>query len=136
LSCLSPLLWAAAPFGHLFHSFIPSRSFGQLLWAFVAREIIAGRIAAKFQVALILEIRHKRDLSVFLWASYNEIPTGLKSPCLEIKGVLMEALRREKRGKQEKKKEEKLPFCTTAASPEHSRADSDDEPCDDSRGAE
>ena len=32
-----------------------------------------------------------------------------------------------------KKKGEPLPFCTSAPSPEHSRADSDDEPCDDSR---
>jgi hypothetical protein len=36
----------------------------------------------------------------------------------------------------EKKEEEKLPFCTAAPSPEHARAGSDDEPCDDSRGAE
>jgi len=42
----------------------------------------------------------------------------------------------EKKEKQEKKEEEKLPFCTNAPSPEHARADSDDEPCDDSRGGE
>jgi len=33
--------------------------------------------------------------------------------------------------KDKKKKEEKLPFCTTAPSPEHSRGTDDDEPCDD-----
>jgi len=32
-----------------------------------------------------------------------------------------------------KKKGEPLPFCTNAPSAEHSRSDSDDEPCDDSR---
>jgi hypothetical protein len=42
----------------------------------------------------------------------------------------------EKKEKQEEKEEEKLPFCTNAPSPEHARADSDDEPCDDSRGGE
>jgi hypothetical protein len=41
-----------------------------------------------------------------------------------------------KNQEQEKKKEEKLPFCTNAPSPEHARAETDDEPCDDSRGAE
>ena len=41
-----------------------------------------------------------------------------------------------KNQEQEKKKEEKLPFCTNAPSPEHARAESDDEPCDDSRSAE
>ena len=34
---------------------------------------------------------------------------------------------------KKKKDEEKLPFCTTAPSPEHARADDDDEPCDDGR---
>ena len=38
----------------------------------------------------------------------------------------------EKPEKDKKKQEEKLPFCTTAASPEHSRGDDLDEPCDDS----
>jgi hypothetical protein len=32
-----------------------------------------------------------------------------------------------------KKVEEKLPYCTTAPSAEHSRAHDDDEPCDDYR---
>jgi hypothetical protein len=41
-----------------------------------------------------------------------------------------------KKEEKEKKKEEKLPFCTNAPSPEHARAESEDEPCDDSRGAE
>ncbi len=36
--------------------------------------------------------------------------------------------------KSGKTKGEPLPFCTNAASPEHSRGASDDEPCDDSRG--
>ena len=30
--------------------------------------------------------------------------------------------------------EQSLPYCTTAASAEHARADEEDEPCDDSRG--
>lgn len=33
--------------------------------------------------------------------------------------------------KGKKKQEEKLPFCTTASSPEHSRGDDLEEPCDD-----
>lgn len=43
---------------------------------------------------------------------------------------------KEKKESEEKSKDKKgepLPFCTTAPSPEHSRGDSDDEPCDDSR---
>lgn len=32
-------------------------------------------------------------------------------------------------------KEESLPFCTTAASPEHHRGEELDEPCDDGRAA-
>ena len=39
----------------------------------------------------------------------------------------------EEQVKKNKKKEEELPFCTTAPSAEHSRADEEDEPCDDSR---
>ena len=35
--------------------------------------------------------------------------------------------------KKKKKETEPLPFCTTAASPEHARAHDDDEPCDDDR---
>lgn len=35
--------------------------------------------------------------------------------------------------KSEKKPAEPLPFCTSAASPEHTRGTGDDEPCDDSR---
>jgi len=35
---------------------------------------------------------------------------------------------------KEKKKEEKpMPFCTTAASAEHSRSEDTDDPCDDGR---
>lgn len=34
------------------------------------------------------------------------------------------------------KEEEKLPFCTTAASPEHERANNEDEPCDDGRSGD
>ncbi len=41
-------------------------------------------------------------------------------------------------GKENKKKQEggrsDLPYCTTAPSAEHHRADSDDEPCDDGTG--
>lgn len=36
----------------------------------------------------------------------------------------------------EKNAEETLPHCTTAASAEHARATSDDEPCDDGRTGE
>ena len=36
----------------------------------------------------------------------------------------------------DKKSEEKLPYCTTAPSGEHSRAGDDDEPCDDGRAGE
>jgi hypothetical protein len=45
---------------------------------------------------------------------------------------------KEKSGEPEvpkKKSKEPLPFCTSAASPEHSRAGDEDEPCDDARGA-
>ena len=35
--------------------------------------------------------------------------------------------------KKKKKKEDELPFCTTAPSAEHSRADEEDDPCDDFR---
>jgi hypothetical protein len=38
--------------------------------------------------------------------------------------------------KKKKKKEEELPFCTTAPSAEHSRADEEDDPCDDFREGE
>ena len=38
--------------------------------------------------------------------------------------------------KKKKKAEEDLPFCTTAPSAEHARADAEDEPCDDSREGE
>jgi hypothetical protein len=37
----------------------------------------------------------------------------------------------EKQEKDKKKPEEKLPFCTTPASPEHARGDDLEEPCDD-----
>jgi hypothetical protein len=42
----------------------------------------------------------------------------------------------EEQVKKKKKKEEELPFCTTAPSAEHSRADDEDEPCDDFRESE
>jgi hypothetical protein len=38
--------------------------------------------------------------------------------------------------KKKKKADEELPFCTTAPSAEHSRADDEDEPCDDFREGE
>jgi len=38
--------------------------------------------------------------------------------------------------KSEKKRNDPLPFCTNAPSPEHSRGTSDDEPCDDSRSGQ
>lgn len=41
----------------------------------------------------------------------------------------------EKEQEKKKKEEEKMPFCTDAPSAEHARANRDDEPCDDSRGA-
>ena len=39
----------------------------------------------------------------------------------------------EKKEKKVKKTEEELPFCTTAPSAEHTRADQVDDPCDDNR---
>ncbi len=42
----------------------------------------------------------------------------------------------EKVEKKKEKAEEKEPFCTTAPSAEHARADEEDEPCDDSRAGE
>lgn len=44
----------------------------------------------------------------------------------------LEGLEKDKK----KKVEEKLPFCTTAPSAEHHRAQDDDEPCDDGRSGE
>ena len=41
--------------------------------------------------------------------------------------------KKESEEKAKKKQGESLPFCTNAPSPEHSRGDSEDEPCDDSR---
>ncbi|MDY6971565.1 MAG: hypothetical protein SV775_04455 [Thermodesulfobacteriota bacterium] len=38
--------------------------------------------------------------------------------------------------KKEKKVEEELPFCTTATSAEHARADDSGEPCDDFRSGD
>lgn len=49
----------------------------------------------------------------------------------------MEEKEEKKEEKQvKKKKEDELPFCTTAPSAEHSRADEEDEPCDDFREGE
>ena len=42
----------------------------------------------------------------------------------------------EKQVKKKKEKEDELPFCTTAPSAEHSRADEEDDPCDDFREGE
>ena len=44
--------------------------------------------------------------------------------------------KKEKQVKKKKEKEEELPFCTTAPSAEHARADEEDEPCDDFREGE
>jgi hypothetical protein len=46
-----------------------------------------------------------------------------------------EQKKKETEEQAEKKQEEteSMPFCTTAPSPEHARAEDDDEPCDDSR---
>ena len=38
--------------------------------------------------------------------------------------------------KKKKKADEELPFCNTAPSAEHSRADEEDDPCDDFREGE
>ena len=43
-----------------------------------------------------------------------------------------EELEEQDKGKK-KKVEEKLPYCTTAPSAEHTRADDESEPCDDAR---
>jgi hypothetical protein len=47
----------------------------------------------------------------------------------------MEEQEKKEKEEQPKKKEEaeSMPFCTTAPSAEHARAEEDDEPCDDSR---
>ena len=42
----------------------------------------------------------------------------------------------EQEGKEKKKIEEKLPYCTTAPSAEQVRANDEDEPCDDSRSGD
>ncbi len=47
-----------------------------------------------------------------------------------------EEKKEEEQVKKKKKKEEELPFCTTAPSAEHSRADEEDDPCDDFREGE
>jgi len=39
----------------------------------------------------------------------------------------------DKNGTAAKTEKDKLPYCTTAPSAEHSRASDDDEPCDDAR---
>ena len=43
---------------------------------------------------------------------------------------------KEETKKGKKKAEEPLPFCIKAPSAEHARGSNEDEPCDDSRGAE
>ncbi|MGD8227715.1 MAG: hypothetical protein PVH82_09370 [Desulfobacteraceae bacterium] len=51
----------------------------------------------------------------------------------------MEKKEEKTKGAQEKKKKKEdaeLPFCTTAPSAEHSRADEEDDPCDDFREGE
>jgi hypothetical protein len=48
----------------------------------------------------------------------------------------MEEQEKKEKEEQEKKKKEEaesMPFCTTAPSAEHARAEEDDEPCDDAR---
>lgn len=42
----------------------------------------------------------------------------------------------EGKGKKKKKAEESIPFCTTAPSAEHTRAEEADVPCDDSRNGD
>ena len=57
-------------------------------------------------------------------------------------GIEEADMEEEKREKEEtqpakkKKAEDELAYCKTAPSAEHSRGDEEDEPCDDSRGAE
>jgi hypothetical protein len=41
-----------------------------------------------------------------------------------------------KKKDKKKEEEEKLPYCTTAPSAEHARAQDEDEPCDDGRAGE
>jgi len=54
--------------------------------------------------------------------------------------MIMEKKKNEKLEEQEKGEneevEEELPYCTTAPSAEHARANDEDEPCDDYRGRE
>ncbi len=42
----------------------------------------------------------------------------------------------EQEGKEKKKIEEKLPYCTTAPSSEQTRSSDEDEPCDDGRSGD
>jgi len=51
---------------------------------------------------------------------------------MEEKKEKAEEIEETEKGKK-KMAEEKLPYCTTAPSAEHSRAHDDDEPCDDGR---
>ena len=46
----------------------------------------------------------------------------------------MEDEKKKEEAQVESKPEEKLPFCTSAPSAEHSRGSDEDEPCDDYRG--
>jgi len=48
-------------------------------------------------------------------------------------GTMEDKEKKESEEKAKKKQGESLPFCTNAPSPEHSRGDSEDAPCDDSR---
>jgi hypothetical protein len=58
------------------------------------------------------------------------------------KGVKLVTEEKQEKSKEETKKkkprkpEEALPSCRTAPSAEHARAQNEDEPCDDARGAE
>ncbi len=51
----------------------------------------------------------------------------------EVKNQVAAMPNDDKEKKKNKRKDRLLPYCTTAPSAEHHRADSDDEPCDDGR---
>jgi hypothetical protein len=48
-------------------------------------------------------------------------------------GAMEDKEKKESEEETKKPKGKPLPFCTNAPSPEHTRSDSEDEPCDDSR---
>jgi hypothetical protein len=67
----------------------------------------------------------------FYWDSVAACDEGVKIMTEE-----KQERSKEETKKGKKKADEPLPFCTTAPSAEHARGPNEDEPCDESRGAE